>query len=240
MSVFFSGGIQVQKEVIISAKELVKTFDKSSTKVRAVDGVSLEVHRGELVAITGQSGSGKSTLLNLLGGLDKPDSGSITALGEELTEIKDTRLAEYRRRRSGFVFQFFNLIPVLNVEENISLPIQLDGKNVPKKELDAVLKLLGLEDRRYFYANQLSGGQQQRVSIARAIIHKPPCIFADEPTGNLDSKNSREIIALFKRIIAETATSIVLVTHDGSIAAEADRVLTMSDGKIVAERMRTF
>ena len=230
----------MDKEVIISASELVKTFGKGNNAVRAVDGVSLEVHKGELVAVTGQSGSGKSTLLNLLGGLDKPDSGKIIALGEELTAIKDTRLAEYRRRKSGFVFQFYNLIPVLNVEENISLPIQLDGKNVPKKELDAALKLLGLEDRRYHYANQLSGGQQQRVSIARAIINKPPCIFADEPTGNLDSRNSREIISLFKKIIASMGTSIVLVTHDGSIAAEADRVITMSDGKIVSERVRAF
>ncbi len=230
----------MEKEVIISARELVKTFGKGSNTVKAVDGVSLDVHAGELVAITGQSGSGKSTLLNLLGGLDKPDSGSITALGESLTKIKDSRLAEYRRRRSGFVFQFYNLIPVLNVEENISLPIQLDGKNVSKKELDNVLKLLGLEDRRYHYADQLSGGQQQRVSIARAIINKPPCIFADEPTGNLDSKNSREIIGLFKRIIATLGTGVVLVTHDGSIAAEADRVITMSDGKIISERVRSF
>ena len=230
----------MQKEVIISATDLVKTFGKGTNCVRAVDGISLDIYKGELVAITGQSGSGKSTLLNLLGGLDKPDSGRITALGEELTAIKDTRLAEYRRRKSGFVFQFYNLIPVLNVEENISLPIQLDGKNVPKKELEAALKLLGLEDRRYHYANQLSGGQQQRVSIARAIINKPPCIFADEPTGNLDSRNSREIISLFKKIIAAMGTAVVLVTHDGSIAAEADRVLTVSDGKIVSERVRTF
>ena len=230
----------MQKEVIISATDIVKTFGKGTNSVRAVDGISLDIYKGELVAITGQSGSGKSTLLNLLGGLDKPDSGRITALGEELTAIKDTRLAEYRRRKSGFVFQFYNLIPVLNVEENISLPIQLDGKNVPKKELEAALKLLGLEDRRYHYANQLSGGQQQRVSIARAIINKPPCIFADEPTGNLDSRNSREIISLFKKIIAAMGTAVVLVTHDGSIAAEADRVLTVSDGKIVSERVRTF
>ena len=230
----------MQNEVIISAEGLVKSFGKGANKIMAVDGVSLEVHKGELVAVTGQSGSGKSTLLNLLGGLDKPDSGTITALGEELTAIKDTRLAEYRRRKSGFVFQFYNLIPVLNVEENISLPIQLDGRNVPKKELDNVLELLGIADRRYHYANQLSGGQQQRVSIARAIINKPPCIFADEPTGNLDSKNSREIISLFKRIIMSMGTAVVLVTHDGSIAAEADRVITMSDGKIISEKVRKF
>ncbi|SDA17153.1 putative ABC transport system ATP-binding protein [Ruminococcus sp. YE71] len=230
----------MEKEIIISAHDLVKTFGKGANKVTAVDGVSLDVCKGEMVAVTGQSGSGKSTLMNLLGGLDKPDSGSITALGEELTAVKDTRLAEYRRRKSGFVFQFYNLIPVLNVEENIALPIHLDGKRLPKKELDDVLELLGLSERRYHFANQLSGGQQQRVSIARAIINKPPCIFADEPTGNLDSKNSREIISLFKRVIAETGTAVVLVTHDGSIAAEADRVITMQDGKIISERVRSF
>lgn len=230
----------MDKEVVISARELVKTFGTKNNKVNAVDGVSLEVYKGEMVAITGQSGSGKSTLLNLLGGLDKPDSGRIIALDEDITAIKDSRLAEYRRRRSGFVFQFYNLIPVLNVEENIALPLNLDGKNADKAELERLLKLLGLEERRYHYANQLSGGQQQRVSIGRAIINKPPCIFADEPTGNLDSKNSREIISLFKQIIKEYGTTIVLVTHDGSIAAEADRVITMSDGKIISEKVRAF
>lgn len=230
----------MDKEIMISAKDLVKTFGGKGNKVMAVDGVSLDVHKGELVAITGSSGSGKSTLLNLLGGLDKPDSGTITAAGEDLTAIKDARLAEYRRRKSGFVFQFYNLIPVLNVEENISLPIHLDGKNVDKKELDELLRLLGLEERRYHYSSQLSGGQQQRVSIGRALINKPPCIFADEPTGNLDSKNSREIVTLFKEIIAQYNTAVVLVTHDGSIAAEADRVLTMSDGKIISERVKAF
>ncbi len=232
--------MDMDKEVVISARELVKTFGTKNNKVNAVDGVSLEVYKGEMVAITGQSGSGKSTLLNLLGGLDKPDSGRIIALDEDITAIKDSRLAEYRRRRSGFVFQFYNLIPVLNVEENIALPLNLDGKNADKAELERLLKLLGLEERRYHYANQLSGGQQQRVSIGRAIINKPPCIFADEPTGNLDSKNSREIISLFKQIIKEYGTTIVLVTHDGSIAAEADRVITMSDGKIISEKVRAF
>ncbi|MBQ8966284.1 ABC transporter ATP-binding protein [Ruminococcus sp.] len=227
-------------EIIISAKDLVKTFGTRNNKVTAVDGISLEVRKGELVAITGPSGSGKSTLLNLLGGLDTPDSGTITAAGEVITEIKDTRLAEYRRRKSGFVFQFYNLIPVLNVEENICLPVHLDGKNVKKGELDELLGLLGLTDRRYYFAGQLSGGQQQRVSIGRAVINKPPCIFADEPTGNLDSKNSREIMALFKEVIARYNTAVVMVTHDGSLAAEADRVLTVKDGKITDERVRSF
>lgn len=230
----------MDKEIIISAEDLVKTFGGKNNKVVAVDGVSLKVHKGEMVAVTGASGSGKSTLLNLLGGLDKPDSGTITAVGEDLTAIKDSQLAEYRRRKSGFVFQFYNLIPVLNVEENICLPVHLDGKNVKKQELDELLALLGLNDRRYHFAGQLSGGQQQRVSIGRAVINKPPCIFADEPTGNLDSKNSREIITLFKEIIKTYNTAVVLVTHDGSIAEEADRVITMSDGKIINERVRSF
>lgn len=230
----------LNKEVIISAKGLVKTFGGKLNKVTAVDNVDLSVYKGEMVAITGQSGSGKSTLLNLLGGLDKPDSGEIIACGEDLTAIKDSRLAEYRRRKSGFVFQFYNLIPVLNVEENIALPLNLDGKNIDKNRLEEILKLLGLSERRYHYANQLSGGQQQRVSIGRAIVSNPPCIFADEPTGNLDSANSREIISLFKEIINEYGTAVVLVTHDGSIAAEADRVITMSDGKIVSERVKSF
>ena len=230
----------MEKSVMISASGLVKTFGGKNNKVIAVDDVSLEVHKGEFVAITGPSGSGKSTLLNLLGGLEKPDSGKIIAAGEELTAVKDAQLAEYRRRRSGFVFQFYNLIPVLNVEENISLPLDLDNKKVDKKELDDLLELLGLTERRYAYSGQLSGGQQQRVSIGRAVINKPPCIFADEPTGNLDSKNSREVIALFKEIIAKYNTALVMVTHDGSIAAEADRVLTMTDGKITDERVRSF
>lgn len=230
----------MEKRVMISASGLVKTFGGKNNKVIAVDDVSLEVHKGEFVAITGPSGSGKSTLLNLLGGLEKPDSGKIIAAGEELTAVKDAQLAEYRRRRSGFVFQFYNLIPVLNVEENISLPLDLDNKKVDKKELDDLLELLGLTERRYAYSGQLSGGQQQRVSIGRAVINKPPCIFADEPTGNLDSKNSREVISLFKEIIAKYNTALVMVTHDGSIAAEADRVLTMTDGKITDERVRSF
>ncbi|MBR1862899.1 MAG: ABC transporter ATP-binding protein [Ruminococcus sp.] len=225
---------------MIDAKGLVKTFGSKENRVVAVDGVDLLVYKGEMVAITGQSGSGKSTLLNLLGGLDKPDSGKIISCGEDLTAVKDKRLAEYRRRRSGFVFQFYNLIPVLNVEENIALPVNLDGKNADKERLEKILDLLGLKDRRYHYANQLSGGQQQRVSIGRAIMANPPCIFADEPTGNLDSGNSREIISLFKEIIAEYGTTVVLVTHDGSIAAEADRVVTMSDGRIINERVRSF
>lgn len=227
----------MEKEIMISAKELTKTFGSGENKVTAVDGISLEVYKGEFVAITGESGSGKSTLLNLLGGLDKPDTGSITVDGREITKLKDSKLAQYRRRHSGFVFQFYNLISVLNVEENLSLPLDLDSKSVDKARLDEVLDILKLTDKRYCYASQLSGGQQQRVAIGRAVMAQPPCIFADEPTGNLDSANSREIVSLFKRLIEKYGTTVVLVTHDKNVAAEADRVIKMQDGKIVDEKV---
>ncbi len=227
----------MEKEIMINAKGLSKTFRTGDSKVLAVDRVDLEVYKGEFVAITGESGSGKSTLLNLLGGLDKPDTGDITVDGREITKLKDSKLAEYRRRYSGFVFQFYNLISVLNVEENLSLPLNLDGKNADKSELDDLLDILKLSSKRYCYASQLSGGQQQRVAIGRAVIAQPPCIFADEPTGNLDSANSREIVDLFKQLIAKYGTTVVMVTHDANIAAEADRVIKMSDGRIIEERV---
>ena len=227
----------MEKEIMISAKGLSKTFRTGDSKVLAVDRVDLEVYKGEFVAITGESGSGKSTLLNLLGGLDKPDTGDITVDGREITKLKDSKLAEYRRRYSGFVFQFYNLISVLNVEENLSLPLNLDGKNADRAELDDLLDILKLSSKRYCYASQLSGGQQQRVAIGRAVIAQPPCIFADEPTGNLDSANSREIVDLFKQLIAKYGTTVVMVTHDANIAAEADRVIKMSDGRIIEERV---
>jgi putative ABC transport system ATP-binding protein len=227
----------MEKEIMINAKGLSKTFRTGDSKVLAVDRVDLEVYKGEFVAITGESGSGKSTLLNLLGGLDKPDTGDITVDGREITKLKDSKLAEYRRRYSGFVFQFYNLISVLNVEENLSLPLNLDGKNADKAELDDLLDILKLSSKRYCYASQLSGGQQQRVAIGRAVIAQPPCIFADEPTGNLDSANSREIVDLFKQLIAKYGTTVVMVTHDANIAAEADRVIKMSDGRIIEERV---
>ena len=227
----------MEKEIMISAKGLSKTFRTGDSKVLAVDRVDLEVYKGEFVAITGESGSGKSTLLNLLGGLDKPDTGVITVDGREITKLKDSKLAEYRRRYSGFVFQFYNLISVLNVEENLSLPLNLDGKNADRAELDDLLDILKLSSKRYCYASQLSGGQQQRVAIGRAVIAQPPCIFADEPTGNLDSANSREIVDLFKQLIVKYGTTVVMVTHDANIAAEADRVIKMSDGRIIEERV---
>ena len=228
----------MEKEILIQARDLVKTFGSGDNAVTAVNGVSAEIYRGEFVAVTGESGSGKSTLLNLLGGLDRPDSGTVTVGEEELTKLKDHELAAYRRRHSGFVFQFYNLISVLNVEENISLPLNLDGREADRERLDELLELLGLTDKRYCFAAQLSGGQQQRVAIGRAVMAQPPCIFADEPTGNLDSQNGREIVALFKKLIEKYGTTVVLVTHDGSVAAEADRVLTMKDGAVVSVKVR--
>ena len=230
----------MEKEIMIRAEGLCKSFGSGDSRVTAVNDVSLTVCRGETVAITGESGSGKSTLLNLLGGLDKPDSGSITVAGEEITALKDSQLAAYRRRHSGFVFQFYNLISVLNVEENISLPLNLDGREADKKELDELLELLGLTDKRYHFASQLSGGQQQRAAIGRAVIARPPCIFADEPTGNLDSRNTREIVALFKQLTEKYGTTVIIVTHDRNVAAEADRVITMQDGKIADERVKSI
>lgn len=230
----------MDKEIIISAKGLTKTFGSGDSKVTAVNNVTLEVYKGEIVAVTGESGSGKSTLLNLLGGLDKPDSGTVTVDGRELTALKDHQLAAYRRRYSGFVFQFYNLIPVLNVEENLTLPLDLDGRNTDKSRLEELLQLLGLSDRRYNLPAQLSGGQQQRVAIGRAVIAEPPCIFADEPTGNLDTANSREIVDLFKQLAAKYGTTVILVTHDGTVAAEADRVITMRDGTVVSEKVRSI
>ncbi|MBR1392223.1 MAG: ABC transporter ATP-binding protein [Ruminococcus sp.] len=230
----------MDKEIIISAKGLTKTFGSGDSRVTAVNDVSLEVYKGEIVAVTGESGSGKSTLLNLLGGLDKPDSGTVTVDGRELTALKDHQLAAYRRRYSGFVFQFYNLIPVLNVEENLTLPLDLDGRDTDKSRLDELLQLLGLSDRRYNLPAQLSGGQQQRAAIGRAVIAQPPCIFADEPTGNLDTANSREIVDLFKQLAAKYGTTVILVTHDGTVAAEADRVITMRDGSVVSEKVRSI
>lgn len=227
---------QNNSQVILQAEELVKTYGKGDTMIHALDHVNLTVKRGEFVAIIGESGGGKTTLLNVLGTLDTANSGRVIFDGIDLTGKKDEFLSAYRRRNIGFIFQDYNLIPVLTVEENIVLPLRLDNTPVDTAYLDELLETIGMTARRYHYPHELSGGQQQRVSFARALIHKPQLILADEPTGNLDSKNSREIISILKNSIAKYNQTLVMVTHDGNIATQADRIFTMQDGVLTAYR----
>ncbi len=196
----------------------------------ALDNVNMEIRRGEFVAVTGESGSGKTTLLNVIGSLDTPTSGKVYFNGDEITRKSDNELSTYRRRSIGFIFQNYNLIPVLNVEENIVLPLNLDSTEPDMAYLNELLELTGLTSKRRSYPSELSGGQQQRVAFARALIHKPELILADEPTGNLDSRNSREIIEILKSSIRKYAQTLILITHDLSIAAQADRIFRMQDG----------
>lgn len=222
--------------VILKTEKLTKTYGKGENLVRAVDNISLEVSAGEFVAITGASGSGKSTLLHMLGGVDRPTSGTIIIDDEDITKLNSDKLAIFRRQKVGIVYQFYNLIPVLNVRENITLPAELDGVSVDEDRLKELLKVLGLEDRTEYLPNQLSGGQQQRVSIGRALYNRPKIILADEPTGNLDKKASDEIVALFKTANQKYHQTIILVTHDGRIAEQADRIIEFEDGKIISDR----
>ena len=217
-------------DIIIRTEALVKQYGEGETKVMALDNVSLEVGRGEFVAVTGESGSGKTTLLNVIGSLDTPTSGKVFFDGREITGRSDNELSAYRRRSIGFIFQSYNLIPVLNVEENIVLPLNLDSTEPDMAYLEELLELTGLKSKRRSYPSELSGGQQQRVAFARALVHKPELILADEPTGNLDSKNSREIIEILKSSIKKYAQTLILITHDMSIAAQADRIFRMQDG----------
>ena len=216
-------------------ENLCKTYGVNDTEVRALNNVSFSVERGEFVAIIGASGSGKSTLLHLIGGVDKATSGKIYIDGTEISELNQDKMAIFRRRQLGLVYQFYNLIPILTVEENIVLPCRLDGKQVEKEKLEEMLSILNLTDRRGHLPNQLSGGQQQRVSIGRALINHPAIVLADEPTGNLDSKASREIIDLLKMTNRKYDQTILLITHDENIALEADRIITIADGKIVKD-----
>ncbi|MDO4863498.1 MAG: ABC transporter ATP-binding protein [Ruminococcus sp.] len=216
--------------IILKTEELVKQYGEGENKVMALDNVSMEIGRGEFVAVTGESGSGKTTLLNVIGSLDKPTSGKVYFGGREITGRTDNELSAYRRRSIGFIFQSYNLIPVLNIEENIVLPLNLDSTEPDMAYLEELLELTGLKSKRRSYPHELSGGQQQRVAFARALIHKPELILADEPTGNLDSKNSREIIEILKSSIKKYAQTLVLITHDLSIAAQADRIFRMQDG----------
>ena len=217
---------------ILKAENLKKYYEESTIPVKALDGVDISIEQGEFVAIVGTSGSGKSTLLNMLGGLDRPTSGSVTVDGKKIFELTDEELTIFRRRKIGFVFQAFNLVPVLNVYENIVLPIQLDGNSVDEKFVNQVIESLGLKEKVENLPNQLSGGQQQRVAIARALATKPSIILADEPTGNLDSKTSQDVLGLLKMTSVRFKQTIVMITHNEEIAQMADRIIRIEDGKV--------
>ena len=218
---------------ILKVENLTKNYGKGTTKVVALDNVSFSVEKGEFVAIVGASGSGKSTLLHLIGGVDRPTSGKVYIDGKDIYSLNDDKLAIFRRRQVGLIYQFYNLIPILNVEENITLPLDLDNRKVDNKHLKQLLELLGLENRKTHLPNQLSGGQQQRTSIGRALITNPTIVLADEPTGNLDSKMGDEIVALLKKSNKEYKQTIIMITHNMEIAKCADRIIKIEDGKIV-------
>ena len=218
---------------ILETKDLRKIYGSGDTEVRALDGVTLQIENGEFVAIVGTSGSGKSTLLHMLGGLDRPTSGNVIVDGKDIFSLKDEALTIFRRRKIGFVFQSYNLVPVLNVYENIVLPIELDGGKVNKEFVQRIVQTLGLDGRLDALPSQLSGGQQQRVAIARALAAAPAIILADEPTGNLDSKTSQDVLSLLKVTSQKFSQTIVMITHNEEIAQMADRIIRIEDGKIV-------
>ena len=217
---------------ILQTTELKKYYGAETNITRALDGVTLSIEKGEFVAIVGTSGSGKSTLLNMIGGLDVPTSGQVVVDGKELSKLKDEELTIFRRRKIGFIFQNYNLVPVLNVYENIVLPVELDGNKVDKKFMDEVVRMLALEDKLNNMPNNLSGGQQQRVAIARALVSKPAIVLADEPTGNLDSKTSADVLGLLKVTSQKFHQTLVMITHNTEIAQLADRIIRIEDGKI--------
>lgn len=221
----------------LQIKNLTKVYGKGDTAVKALNDVTFSVEKGEFVAIIGPSGSGKSTLLHLLGGVDRPSSGKILVDNTDIYDLDETQLAIFRRRQIGLIYQFYNLIPILTVKENITLPILLDGQKVDKKQLKNIVTSLGLNDRLNHLPNQLSGGQQQRVSIGRALINNPAIILADEPTGNLDSKNSGEIMELLKMFNKTYNQTLIVITHDERIAAQADRVISIEDGRIAKDEV---
>ena len=220
---------------ILKVENLSKVYGSGTNKVKALDNVSFSVEKGEFVAIVGASGSGKSTLLHLLGGVDRPTHGKVYIDGKDIYNLDDDKLAIFRRRQVGLIYQFYNLIPILNVEENIILPLELDNRNIDKSELKKLLNILGLENRRTHLPNELSGGKQQRTSIGRALITRPAIILADEPTGNLDSKSSNEIVELLKKSNKDYKQTIIMITHNLEIAKCADRIITIEDGKIVKD-----
>ena len=219
--------------IILQTEKLKKIYGSGDTEVRALDGVDLQVEKGEFVAVVGTSGSGKSTLLHMLGGLDRPTNGTVTVDGKKIFSLKDEELTIFRRRKIGFVFQNYNLVPVLNVYENILLPIRLDGAKPDQKYIDQIIETLGLESKLGNLPNNLSGGQQQRVAIARALAAKPAIILADEPTGNLDSKTSQDVMGLLKITGQKFRQTIVMITHNEEIAQMADRFIRIEDGRIV-------
>ncbi|CCZ00255.1 aBC transporter ATP-binding protein [Clostridium sp. CAG:793] len=220
---------------ILKVEHLVKKYGKGDNVVNAVNDISFTVEKGEFVAIVGASGSGKSTLLHLLGGVDRPTSGRVYIDGKDIYSLNNDNLAIFRRRQIGIIYQFYNLIPILNVKENITLPCDLDGQKIEKERLDELVKTLGLENRVNHLPNQLSGGQQQRVSIGRAMINNPAIMLADEPTGNLDSKASEEIVSLLKLSNKKYNQTVIIITHDMEIAKQAERVITIEDGKIIKD-----
>lgn len=221
-------------KAILETEDLVKYYGEGENQVRAIDHTSMQVQHGEFVAVVGRSGSGKSTLLHMLGGLDRPDSGKVYIEGRDIFALKDEQLAVFRRRKIGFIFQDYNLMPALNVWENIVLPIGLDGKKVKKDFVLDIVKSIGMEDRLHAMPNQLSGGQKQRVAIARALAARPAIILADEPTGNLDSHTEMEVISILKNCVSKYGQTLVMITHDETIAQMADRVIVITDGKVVS------
>ena len=222
---------------ILKVENLTKVYGKGENEVRALNGVSFSVEKGDFVAIIGPSGSGKSTLLHTLGGVDRPTGGKVLVNGQDAYSQSDEQIAVFRRREVGLIYQFYNLIPVLNVEENMSLPVLLDGRNVNRDRLRELIRELDLVGREKHLPNQLSGGQQQRVSIGRALMNSPSIVLADEPTGNLDSKNSHEIVELLKRMNREYNQTLIMITHDESIALQARRIIAIEDGKIVRDEV---
>ena len=222
---------------ILRVENLSKVYGKAETEVKALDNVSFSIEKGQFVAIIGPSGSGKSTLLHILGGVDKPTSGKVYVDGTDVYAQNDEQLAIFRRRQVGLIYQFYNLIPVLNVTENITLPVLMDGQKVNKERLNELLQVLRLEERQKHLPNQLSGGQQQRVSIGRALMNAPAMVLADEPTGNLDSKNSQEIVELLKLSNRKYNQTLIMITHDENIALQADRIIAIEDGKIIRDEV---
>ena len=220
---------------ILKVENLTKIYGKGNTKVTALDNVTFSVEKGEFVAIVGASGSGKSTLLHILGGVDRPTSGKVIVDKEDVYKLNEANLAIFRRRQVGLIYQFYNLIPILNIEENITLPILLDGRKVDKEYLNELINILGLEKRLNHLPNELSGGEQQRVSIGRALMNRPAILLADEPTGNLDSKSSKEIVELLKLSNKKYNQTIIMITHDNSLALNADRIITIKDGRIIKD-----